>query len=572
MRDDGIGENPWGGFPDPRKQPDKKNMDSGDITDAETAEVVKHCEFVYKFMEIYGDYPSSGLSSKARESLRELTERMSLFGGDKKKNYQPDDKHKEKSQGYESDDESSDDDIRDNLSKLMSGAGNGHNNSAGGSSVLSDKLIVSKLIDKLDGRRMPEFEEYAEDDDEPLVDYLKRFEDYCQESVKGKIGSRAWILELKKHIPEEMRSVCDAVNDKKDTYYQFKSKFLDYYSNTKDARTRKNKDTFKQAKYVKGESLYLFSVKLKKLFSIAYPNKSEDEINHSKKLINKLVKSVPKKFSRYLESKVFDAEAERRKINYPKLQGYAQIKDREDANKSEEDEDGSDLKIACELKSAHKQTKETQPTDFGEDFNFAHYQSNQSNQFRGNYPHVRNQGSRNFQNSNFGNRGASTMSFGNNSYPDQGRERNSWNNSNRGRGNNPTWHNGRNQFPRGRGGVRNPNPNNRGRGQHQSGPRGGAAQQMRRFLPPDRIVTCNMCGRVGHIDRECRACWLCGRVGHKSNECRNANNNSPDTDKISVSNQAAGFSPAGNQPLNGGARQMRGFSTEHSQNPHSNQQ
>ena len=584
-------------------KPNNGTRNSGD-TDDEDKEVGKHCDYIKEFLDIYENIQVDKLSENAAGRLQEVTERMAMFVpgsqgikapktndlkmthnqklnrkdyekiGAIPKNY----RQKEESDTASSGDtSSSDDNGKDNQRRKT------HKNKGSLEDTLisegvnaSDAIIFAKLIDKLDSRRAPEFDDFIEDEGETLGDYLDRFEEYCMENVKGQKGCRAWVSELQKHLSDDMRTACEAVTDKRDNYYTFKGKLLSHYGNTKDLRKKKNRQAFEQANYGKNESLYLFSVKLRRLFTIAYPKKDDRSVNKSSKLINKFTECMPRKFRKYLEDKMFDAQAEGKTLLYAQIQAYAQIRDRDDANKPMEAENASINITQGGGKSTHAGMAVKPDNTPVTEVNYSSQNNSYNRQNQGYAP-------RSFQNSQYQynhngydfseatGKDVKPANNGNPSY-NQGRGRGKYNGP-RNEQYNPGTSRGRGFFFH-RGNMhQNQRKNEDHRNRNDSvGGRPKMVDQLRRFIPPDRIIKCNLCGRIGHMDRECRACWACGKLGHRLNECPNQGQLNNSGNKHLNPHAKEFLSGANNQPLNRNARQMGGASTEQSHNPQTHQQ
>ena len=159
-----------------------------------------------------------------------------------------------------------------------------------------DKSVLEILIDKLDNRKTPIYRKFNEGSGESLKDYLETFEDYCENNLKG--GSRFWVDELEEKLSGETLKAFRSVKTNKDGYEDIKRKLLSWFSEMKQARKRRAKMEFNKIQYNSKEPLYLYSNRLEKAFSKAYPNaKAEKNSTLREKYMNTIPKSARNQLS-----------------------------------------------------------------------------------------------------------------------------------------------------------------------------------------------------------------------------------------------------------------------------------
>ena len=121
------------------------------------------------------------------------------------------------------------------------------------------KGSVNSLLKGIDNRKVPKMESYNDDSGQDFRKYLKRFEKYCEENVKG--GNQYWISELEAHLKGEILDTFEFVRDYDDEYDDVKYKLMKWYRNNADRRKRQSEKKFKNARPKEKESLYIFSIR-----------------------------------------------------------------------------------------------------------------------------------------------------------------------------------------------------------------------------------------------------------------------------------------------------------------------
>ena len=144
------------------------------------------------------------------------------------------------------------------------------------------------MAERMDTRKVPKLEAFDEESGMSLRDYLEEFEEYCMDNIKG--DSRYWIRELEGQFSGELLEAFKHFRQCKDTYHKLKRKILEWYENMEEFRKKDHKRKFENAKMKKEETLFLYSMRLQRLFELAYPKKNPEK---SDSLREKFLKTVP---------------------------------------------------------------------------------------------------------------------------------------------------------------------------------------------------------------------------------------------------------------------------------------
>jgi hypothetical protein len=345
----------------------------------------------------------------------------------------------------------------------------------------ADELeTLKELLKKFDNRKVPHLEKFNEKSGQNLKDYLKHFERYCQENFKG--DSKFWIGELERQLSGQALKAFCSLKDVGDTYNQVKDKLLTWHQDMHELRKKKNREDFNKLKYTKGESLFLFSSKMEKLFKIAYP---KHKVQTSNIIREKFLKTIPKDFKRIVTNQIISDKINNKKVKWSTIQKCARFKDVEDENEKETDSEdggnsytGKDEIVVCIGQKQKKKDAATQNDRTFTNFSLPEFRSR-----RGYYPPQSTKDDYNF--SAF--RHVSRLSH-------------------------PSVH-------------------------HMTGHTTRAPQyhQNRPYLqsgdfnfrPPESLTsvneTCSHCNRFGHNISMCRtkfnACYACGKQGHYYRDC-----------------------------------------------------
>lgn len=199
----------------------------------------------------------------------------------------------------------------------------------------------TEMLEKLDSRKVPEIRKFDETLGQSLRIYLEEFETYCRNTFKGNVN--LWKDELEKHLQGKTLQVCKSLHDINDTYESLKEKLCTWYEETKDMRKEKSKMTFGRARCENGESMYLYSTRLEKLFKQAYPAK---KITTSQTLRDKFVRSVPKRFRQIINGQIMTHKLRDSTITWKEIQKCARHFDLEEEKDNESDVIGDDMVVS----------------------------------------------------------------------------------------------------------------------------------------------------------------------------------------------------------------------------------
>lgn len=198
---------------------------------------------------------------------------------------------------------------------------------------------LKALMGKFDNRKVPQLEKYDEQNGENLECYLQKFENYCKESYKG--NRRYWIGILEEKLPKDMLEAFRSMREVNDTYEESKERLISWHKDMTELRKRKKREEFSNIKYNKGESYYIFSVRMQKAYKIAYP---KHNIETSSFLREKYMKTAPKSLRRVLSSQMVSDKVNNRTITWSSIQKCARYVDIQEAeeNRSKKENNKSD--------------------------------------------------------------------------------------------------------------------------------------------------------------------------------------------------------------------------------------
>lgn len=375
------------------------------------------------------------------------------------------------------------------------------------------ELLVSALS-KLDGRKVPAQEKFDERTGQDLKRYLKKFESYCESNFRG--DRDLWIGQLELHLTGKVLEALKAVRDVNDSYEIVRDKLLEWYGNMKDLRKKKNRSNYEKAQFVKGESLYLYSTRLERLYKVAHPSHN---IKTSKSIQEKFQSSIPRSARTLLSSQIMSHKVNNRKITWKLIQQCARYYDLE-KEKSHLDQRGANseseeeivINVGCEKKYKDVSTQNGQPNrESGRNKTPSPAHPDQTVSYTGMAHHPVNyqsslQGGPGFQ--NFGNQLPNFLG-------------------------NSLGHPTPNRF------YRNDIPqdtrytNNCGANYQAQRPPTPMSGYPRFQRPSPQLVNktnrCTYCTRIGHSVSECRTkfncCFWCGSAGHYFRQCPKNNYN-----------------------------------------------
>lgn len=154
-----------------------------------------------------------------------------------------------------------------------------------------------QIISKIDNRIVPKPDIYNVSSGQPLEDYLKIFEEYCENTFKG--SQRLWVSELGRFLEGQIQHVFDAIRSPGDSYMAVKEKLLSWVADSREDMNEQIRRNFAKAKVEPGEPLRLYAVRLEKLHRVAYPHRKPSK---TEPLIQKFIETVPVDFQKQLRS------------------------------------------------------------------------------------------------------------------------------------------------------------------------------------------------------------------------------------------------------------------------------
>lgn len=352
-----------------------------------------------------------------------------------------------------------------------------------------------KAMSRMDSRKVPEQEKYDEQSGQCLRKYLTRFEQYCEHNFKGE--KSLWIGELERHLSGKTLDAFRTVRDEDDTYKALKRKLIEWYDDLKDMRKKINRNKFKNANYKPGESLYLYSTRLEKIYKIAYPN---HDTNISKTLQEKYVSSLPRSSRKMISSQMMSYKLKDKRITWKMVQKCARLNDIEKEKLGDSENQVSEREIIINIGQEKKVVNKANEKSYNPNDSSKHmHQNKHSTVNHGNnnertyetkVAYSNNSPARYVINSNM------VRPSQTNPAPYSG----SYNNNNGYYNNNGS----RTYYP----------SNNRFNNNVISKP------------PPHLMkgtLICSYCGRMGHSINNCRTkwkcCYLCGAADHYYNAC-----------------------------------------------------
>lgn len=169
---------------------------------------------------------------------------------------------------------------------------------------LEERFIVALENLKLDMRTVPAPEPYDRSSGQSFSSFLRLFEDYCQHSFKG--SESLWVAELGRYLAGDMYQAYISHKSPDDSYLEVKTKLLKWYSESKSRREAGSKARFSRASMGGDESVRLYAARLENLFRRAFPG---GKVESSKTLLDKFLKSIPRKYRKQVKSALAWAES-----------------------------------------------------------------------------------------------------------------------------------------------------------------------------------------------------------------------------------------------------------------------
>ena len=320
--------------------------------------------------------------------------------------------------------------------------------------------LLGLLLEKLDNRKTPQIRKF-DPNSQSLRSYLRKFEDYCRDNIKG--DETYWIDELETRLSGELLKVFKGQRNR-DDYDVIKSKLLTWYDDTKDLRKSQAKLEFDKIKMLKEESLFLYSSRIESIYSRAHPRKDPET---SSLLKDKFIATVPKEARVLFSSRNFNKKMKGKKLTWSEIQKCAMMQDVENNHKSfQSDSDDIEIKEIAVNFSENRSRPRHKNSYYSTNFSKINrrYDSRQTRY--------------NNQDYKFNNHRYKTGS--------------------------------------------NMSNNNYGREYAQETDRTPRRPDFKNLRPPN-FVKCHKCGRLGHMMKDCRTvigpCFGCDRMGHIRKDC-----------------------------------------------------
>ena len=182
--------------------------------------------------------------------------------------------------------------------------------------------LLRKMAEGVDNRRVPDQAPFDDRSGEDLRRYLGKFEEYCRSMYKG--SRDLWISELERHLKGRTLEAFRATRDVQDTYNQVKDKLLDWHDRSARERKAEYRKEFYQVRYSRCDSFYLHSVRMERLFRLAYPTRRVDT---SKTLRSQFVSTLPTSAKARVEDRIFSFKAEGQPVTWTMIQRCAKTCD-----------------------------------------------------------------------------------------------------------------------------------------------------------------------------------------------------------------------------------------------------
>lgn len=161
----------------------------------------------------------------------------------------------------------------------------------------SDETVgqLVSALQRLDVRTYPAPDPFDVTSGRSFADFFADFEQYCGSKYVG--SSDRWMSELGRFLIGDLVGVFDALRGPNDTYAEVKSKLLRWFNESRLNRRSATVVKFKQACREVHETLYVYGVRLEKLFRLAYPRK---HVETSRTLQRRYIDTVPHDFGQQL--------------------------------------------------------------------------------------------------------------------------------------------------------------------------------------------------------------------------------------------------------------------------------
>ena len=178
------------------------------------------------------------------------------------------------------------------------------------------------MFSKFDARTAPKPEPYDIASGRSLVKFFENFEAYC--CANFKCNKNAWIPELGRYLVGQTFEVFEALRGPDDGYHSVKTKLLKWFSESKRLIKMSRRALFSEACRHPNESLYVYAVRLEKLFRGGFPSK---DVKRSHTLRKKFVETVPADFRQMLETMITFSKVGSQSVKWSNILKLATVAD-----------------------------------------------------------------------------------------------------------------------------------------------------------------------------------------------------------------------------------------------------
>jgi len=170
----------------------------------------------------------------------------------------------------------------------------------------------------IDNRQVPKMEKYKDDSGQDLIRYLNKFENYCRDTYKG--SQDLWLNELECLLSGETLNNFLVFRDQHDGYRSVINKLTRWYQGTEERRMERYRKKFENARPTKGESLFMFSMKLEHSFTLAYPRK---DFKNSEALKQQFLNVIPNHIKYVIKGIILKQKIEKKIVDWEFVQTCA---------------------------------------------------------------------------------------------------------------------------------------------------------------------------------------------------------------------------------------------------------
>jgi len=210
---------------------------------------------------------------------------------------------------------------------------------------------ISNLVrafSSLSNVKIPPQQKFDETSGTSLKQYLRKFEIFCRENYR--CDRDFWVDELERNLSGKTLEVFKSMKEIDGTYDTIKENLIVWYDNLKEVRKKKSKEKFQNAKYKRGEGLFIFSTRLQSLFTLAYPNR---KVEKSNTIQEKFLESVPKKYGSMISMQIMARKFSGKEATWKMIQKIARYADLH-MEKAEEKNSDSEKEIVINFGDHNK--------------------------------------------------------------------------------------------------------------------------------------------------------------------------------------------------------------------------